>query len=581
MKINKSIILTIAASLVIGAIFGAVFFGGNSHTETATETHDHSRESELWTCSMHPQVRQSEPGNCPFCGMELIPLSSEEDSDPTILKMSNAAVQLANIQTTIIGNENASSQLALNGKIRLDQRNVHAQSAHFGGRIEKLYKQFVGEEVKKGDLIASVYSPEVLAAQLELIEAKKVESSNPSLLEATRQKLRNWKISEAQISAMENRTEVSENIDIYAHHGGTITQLLVKTGDHLMDEKAFMEVADLSELWVVFDVYEKDLGNIKLGDKVSFTPNNSSKVYEASISFISPNVDPTTRVVEVRADINNRSGALKPDMFVKGAIASPTTNGLLVPKSAVLWTGKRSVVYTKTSEGFSFRLNEVTLGPRVGDAYLVESGLNAGDEVVTNGAFTLDAEAQLQGKISMMNQVKTAASPTENTFTEVSLPEAKNFESSVNSTFQDQLLALAMAYLPLKDAMVEGNASAIRKAAIPVQTKLEKVDMTLAKGDAHMHWMALLGPMQDALARIISAENRDTQRLQFINLSKALINAVRSFGTNYESPLYVQFCPMANNDQGAIWLSTEENIVNPYFGDMMLTCGSIEETLTK
>ena len=581
MKINKSIILTIAASLVIGAIFGAVFFGGNSQTETATETHDHSGESELWTCSMHPQVRQSEPGNCPFCGMELIPLSSEEDSDPTILKMSNAAVQLANIQTTIIGNENASSQLALNGKIRLDQRNVHAQSAHFGGRIEKLYKQFVGEEVKKGDLIASVYSPEVLAAQLELIEAKKVESSNPSLLEATRQKLRNWKISEAQISAMENRTEASENIDIYAHHGGTITQLLVKTGDHLMDEKAFMEVADLSELWVVFDVYEKDLGNIKLGDKVSFTPNNSSKVYEASISFISPNVDPTTRVVEVRADINNQSGALKPDMFVKGSIASPTTNGLLVPKSAVLWTGKRSVVYTKTGEGLSFRLNEVTLGPRVGDAYLVESGLNAGDEVVTNGAFTLDAEAQLQGKISMMNPVKTAASPTENTFTEVSLPEAKSFESSVNSTFQNQLLTLAIAYLPLKDAMVEGDASAIRKAASPVQTKLEKVDMTLAKGDAHMHWMALLSPMQDALARIISTENRDTQRLQFINLSKALINAVRSFGTNYESPLYVQFCPMANNDQGAIWLSTEENIVNPYFGDMMLTCGSIEETLTK
>lgn len=580
MKINRSIILTIAASLVIGAIFGAVFFSGNSNPASTAETHDHSNETGLWTCSMHPQVRQTEPGDCPFCGMELIPVASEEESDPLVLKMTNAAVQLANIQTTIIGEGNATSALQLNGKIKADERHVHSQTTHVGGRIEKLFKNFEGEQVRIGEPIAAIYSPELVAAQEELLEAKKLESSNPILLEAARKKLRYWKLSQEQISKIEQANEPMRNINLLADFKGVITEKLVNNGDHLMEGQALMEIADLSKLWVVFDVYEKDLNAIRLGDEIDFTLNGTTKSFKARVSFISPNVDPTTRVVEVRADINNK-GDLKPEMFLQGEITTSASNELMVPKSAVLWTGKRSVVYTKTGDGASFKLNEVSLGARVGDSYIVESGLEAGDEVVTNGAFTLDAEAQLQGKASMMTPASITAAPETPNFEEIELPTSTNYETQVDPQFQEQLLAVALAYLPLKDAMVEGKATAIKKATTPVQESLKAVDMSLAKGEAHMHWMALLNPMNEALSQIESSTDRDEQRLQFINLSKALINAVRSFGTNYESPLYVQFCPMANDDKGAIWLSKEENIVNPYFGDMMLTCGSVEEILTK
>jgi Cu(I)/Ag(I) efflux system membrane fusion protein len=215
--------------------------------------------------------------------------------------------------------------------------------------------------------------------------------------------------------------------------------------------------------------------------------------------------------------------------------------------------------------------------------------------VVVNGAFTLDAEAQLRGKISMMNPTGGAsatghnhgeqsmnssneASP-ENPFYVVELTDSKDYKNQVDPKFQKQLMNLSMKYIALKDLMVEGNGSSIRKEGIKVKTTLNQVDMSLVKGEAHLHWMSLLKPMTESLETITTSGDRDIQRLQFINLSKALINAVQSFGTSFDSPLYVQYCPMANNNQGATWISKEENIVNPYFGDVMLTCGNVESII--
>ena len=143
------------------------------------------------------------------------------------------------------------------------------------------------------------------------------------------------------------------------------------------------------------------------------------------------------------------------------------------------------------------------------------------------------------------------------------------------------MINLSIEYISLKDEMVDGNASNIRKAGINVRKALDKVNMNLTKGEAHMHWMTLLNPMQQSLDFITSTGNRDSQRLEFINLSKVLINALQSFGSSSDSPLYVQFCPMANNNSGATWVSLEEEIINPYFGDEMLNCGNVETIIKK
>ncbi|OEK05709.1 efflux RND transporter periplasmic adaptor subunit [Roseivirga misakiensis] len=579
MKLNKSILLTIGVTLVIGVTAGALLFG-NKGPEVQEASHRHTEdENGLWTCSMHPQVRQSEAGSCPFCGMDLIPASNEESGDPTILKMSNAAMQLANIQTAVIGSSKTASAIRLNGKIKVDDRLVNLQTTHFKGRVEALYKGFEGDVVEKGEKVASIYSPELVTAQEELIAAKKLADSNPVLLDAARKKLHHWKLSMDQIMEIEKSSEPLRNFDLLSDYSGVVTKKIVNNGTHLHEGGGLMEVTDLSSLWAVFEVYERDLNTVSVGQKVRFTTSRSNEEYVGTISFISPNVDPKSRIVEVRADVSNRNQKLKPDMFIEATIFAGIDDGLQVPKSAVLWTGKRSIVYVKIPDESGFQLREVTLGESNGDTYLIEDGLEKGEEVVVNGAFTLDAESQLKGNNSMMNPLSSKTGSEGEGFKEVELPEFKDLSGNIGEQFKEELSALSSEYITLKDAMVLGNGSEIRKAGVLVENAIQQMVFNNESNTVQEYWEPLQDIMNKSLDFITTTNDRDAQRLEFINLSKALINAVKSFGTSFESPLYIQYCPMANNDKGATWISKEEKIINPYFGDVMLNCGNVEEVI--
>lgn len=585
MKIDKSTIFTIVITLIVGVVLGSFLFNGKDNENLTEHEHEVSEVTGLWTCSMHPQVQASDPGSCPFCGMDLIPVASDDTGgNPQALKMSAAAMQLANIQTSIIGEGSSNSNLVLNGRVKADTRQVNVQTTHFAARIEKLYKNFEGEVVRKGDKIATLYSPQLVTAQEELIEAKKMEASNPVLLEAARKKLHHWKLSMEQIQEIETSSKPMRNFDLLSDYDGVISKKMVNTGDHLKEGGVLLEVTDLTKVWAVFEVYEKDLQFLKVGQQISFSSSSSSnQVFDGKIAFIEPTLNVNKRVIEIRVDVDNRKGLLKPDMFLKGNVSlGESKKGISVPKSAVLWTGERSIVYLKTIDesGSYFQLREVKLGTNSGDAYEILEGLAIGDEVVTNGAFTLDAEAQLKGKVSMMNPSASEIEiGGEAEFQLIDLPVVKNFLKTTDPAFQKQLNLLTNDYIQLKDEMVKGQASSIKNASDKVTQSLSKVDMKLTKGEAHMHWMALLTPMQTSLDKIILSKNRDAQRLEFINLSKAMINAVESFGVGNESPLYIQFCPMANDNKGATWISLNENIINPYFGDAMLTCGSVESVI--
>ena len=585
MVFNRSNLFIILIALGAGLLLGWLLFSSSDRPMAADAMASHAHESgenEVWTCSMHPQVRQDEPGKCPFCGMDLIPVSETKEEDPALLKMSDAALQLANVRTSIVQGDFAKGTLLLNGKVKVDERRIHTQATHFEGRIEKLYKNFTGEKIKKGEKIASLYSPELVAAQEELIEAKRLEHSNPSLSEAARKKLRHWKLSDVQIQAIENAQEPIRNFDLLADYGGVITQKMVNQGDYLHEGGGLFEIINFQNLWIIFELYEQDIPKVKLGDVLTFnTPAMPGETYQAKVTFISPVLNARKRVVEVRADFDNRRQSLKPDLFVTGTLQiSQKAKSLKVPKSAVLWTGKRSIVYKKLAdrETPSFQLTEVTLGQEMGDYYLVEEGLSEGDEIVTHGAFTIDAEAQLKGKSSMMNPV-AASNNGKAAFKEIRLPAFKNYQNEVSRLFRDQLETLVHHYIGLKDAMVEGNSSDISRQGQKAAMALENMDMISVKGEAHTHWMELYAPMQESIEQIKASNDREEQRLVFINLSNAIINATKSFGSAYENPLYIQFCPMANENKGALWLSREEEIINPYFGEAMLHCGNVEEVL--
>lgn len=400
--------------LVVGLFLGWLIFGSSSNRNNEATEHEQGEGTEqIWTCAMHPQIRQNKPGKCPLCGMDLIPLktsgSGDETIDPNAIQLSKEAVALANIQTTAISRQNPVKDIQLYGTIQVDERLSQSQTSSINGRIEKLAVNFTGESVRQGQTIATIYSPELSSAQQELLEAAKMQSEQPALIQAAREKLRLWKLTDEQIARIEQSEAVSALVEIKANTSGIVVGKKVNQGDYVNQGSVLFEIANLSQVWAMFDAYEVDLPFLKVGDKIDFTLQAvPGKTFSGRLSFIDPILDKTTRTAKIRVETANSGMQLKPEMYANAIIKASLkqfNNEIVIPKSAVLWTGKRSIVYVKqpNTQSPTFMLHEIELGPTLGDSYVVLSGVNEGDELVTNGAFTIDASAQLEGKRSMMN----------------------------------------------------------------------------------------------------------------------------------------------------------------------------------
>ena len=397
--------LVLLAGLFLGWLF---FHSGNKSTEKQqlTET-----KKQIWTCAMHPQIRLNHPGKCPICGMELILLQNAGAKiDSNAVHFSKEAMELANVSTSIVSYQKPVKEVRLYGKVQADERLLQNQVAHIGGRIEKLFVNFTGEPVHKGQLLAMIYSPDLITAQQELIEAAKSKQTQPEIYQAAMEKLMQWMLTERQIAQIEKSGKVKTNFEVYSNTSGIVTARRVNTGDHVSEGSVLYDIANLSSIWVLFDAYESDLPFLKVGTTISFTlqalPGTN---FSAKIQFIDPVIDPVNRVAKVRVEVSNGGGKLKPEMFATGVVKANLNefkDKLVIPRSAVLWTGKRSIVYVKQpdTQEVNFKMREIDLGPMLGNSYVVLGGLNDGEEIVTDGTFSVDAAAQLAGKPSMMNR---------------------------------------------------------------------------------------------------------------------------------------------------------------------------------
>jgi len=598
---NKNIIY-ISVALIVGLLGGFLLFGGGSAdkaTINVKDTHDHSEEiasNQMWTCSMHPQIMQPEPGDCPICGMDLIPAESGADGlNANEIKMTDNAMALANIQTSLVGKgQMGNNSLKLSGKIKANEESNAVQVTYFGGRIEKLYVNSTGERVGAGQRLATIYSPELVAAQQELLTASSLKESQPELYKAVRNKLKLWKLSEKQIKAIETAGKVQENFPVFATVSGTVTMKMVEEGDYLKQGQPLYKIANLNTVWAEFDAYENQIASLKEGQTIKVTTNAyRNEVFDAKVSFIDPLLNSATRTVVVRAVLQNKKDLFKPGMFVEGIIEgtqTSTENTVSVPSTAVMWTGERSVVYVKTNPNEAiFEMREVLLGNANGDSYTILEGLKNGDEVVTNGTFTVDAAAQLQGKKSMMNASggKTMTgheghlgmqedNSGENT-NEANHSQMKE-RIEVSNKFQNQLKQVFDDYILLKDALVNDDAKGAQQAGKQINQSLKKVDMKLLSDEkAHNHWMTIQKELKTSANSIENDSDIATQRAHFKHLSAHMISSVQLFGVNEN--VYIQFCPMADNNKGAYWISLEKEVRNPYYGAAMLTCGEVNATL--
>lgn len=569
----------------IGGLFlGWLFFHSPEKTE---EKHDHSAEegqSAVWTCSMHPQIRMDKPGKCPLCGMDLIPLSkSNAMVDAAAISFTREAAELANVMTSTVTRQKPEKEVRLYGKIQADERLLQSLVAHIPGRIEKLMVNFTGETVRQGQTLALIFSPELVTAQQELLEAAKTKESQPEIYDAVKEKLRLWKLTDAQIAAIESSGSIKNNFEVVSNTSGIVTARRVNNGDYVAQGTVLYEIADLSKVWALFDAYESDLPFLSEGNKLTFTvqavPGQS---FTGNIDFIDPVIDPVTRVAKVRVEINNRNKKLKPEMFATGIVNASLPeyrDNFIIPKSAVLWTGKRSVVYVKLPGNDPvFKIREIEIGPMLGNSYVVMNGLLEGEEIVTQGAFSVDAAAQLEGKPSMMNPEGGESSVGHNHAEKTPGDKKQNQPLQVDNTFKNQLNKVFDNYIVLKNAFVKSDGSKVKEAATKVLQALSKTDMKLLNGEAHEQWMILSKSLEKELKKIGATADLGQQRLAFSSFNNNFYKAVTTFGLSGKT-IYYQFCPMANNDKGAYWFSTSEPIENPYFGDEMLTCGENKEIL--
>ncbi|WP_187262941.1 efflux RND transporter periplasmic adaptor subunit [Pontibacter beigongshangensis] len=561
-KTYATYLLIALAGLGLGwLLFGRA--GSEANHNHATE----SADAHQYTCSMHPQIRQDGPGKCPICGMDLIPVTtggrSAGQANKYVLEMTPEAVALANIQTTVVGTGSTANELQLAGTIQVNEQNLSAITARFPGRVERLYVNSLGQPVRKGERLASLYSPELITAQRELQEAAKARELMPELYEASKTKLRLLGLTNNQIQRIEGTNELITSFDIFANASGIVTERLVATGDYVSTGTTLFNVANLSTVWVALDAYESNLALVQEGAPIVFTVAGiPGKEFTTKVQFITPTLNSGTRAVQVRAEVPNAGNQLKPGMFVNATIktaAKAESASLTVPSTAVLWTGKRSVVYVKTGnqDNPAFEMREVTLGPKIGQNYAITAGLSAGEEVVTNGVFAVDGAAQLSGNYSMMSVPASSTVP-------------------VPAAFQSQFSALVAHYLAIKNALVASEAGAARTEAGNFIKALNQVDMSLLNEEPHKRWMELLPALKLNAEAIQKLQDLEKQRIAFSPLSNHMIEAVELFGV--QQVAYKQSCPMADNDAGAFWLSEQKEIRNPYFGQSMLSCGDTEKT---
>lgn len=593
--------------LILGILLGWLLFGrtGNSSTEALPDNHslsDH-KPGTVWTCSMHPQIRSDKPGSCPICGMDLVPLQTEEETGDVAaqytVKLSDAAMKIAEVSMSTVERKAPYKEVYLPGKVMPDERKIAQLTARYPGRIEKLFVNFTGQKVRKGEVLAKIYSPELVTAQRELFEAIKFKEANPKYYAAARQKLKLWDLTDSQIDQIEQSGDVIFYFDVQSPLSGTVTKREVALGDYVKEGNSLFEVVDLSHVWVMFDAYENDIPWIKLRDQISFTIKSiPGKEFKSTVTFIDPVLDRMARVVKVRTELNNPNDVLKPEMLASGLLRTMlpgSREALVVPKSSVLWTGKKAVVYVMTDDHNNmFQYREIDLGAEAGDYYVVKAGLQEGEMVASNGVFKIDAAAQLKGEKSMMNPEggkvsmahdhgamtgdKKPESGSEHAGHETGKEQPMQMDMTVDKNFQKQLTAVYKAQLNLQEAFLATNPQEVKSAVPGVESSLKKVDMSLVKGEMHNHWMTSLKALNDALSKIQAAGDIEAQRLAYADFNDTLYGAIKMFGVTGET-IYFQFCPMARSGKGAYWLSAIKEIKNPYYGEAMLTCGETKEVI--
>lgn len=466
MKLSK-VIFGIGIPLILLASGYYLLGQGAKHTP-APQAASVPATQQVYTCSMHPQVRMDKPGKCPICEMPLIPASrreAEKGAAPS-LTLSEHAVAMASVETTAVEYRDLTRDLRAVGKIQYHEPSLATITARVDGYADKLFVNVTGVNIKQGDHLAEVYSPDLLTLEHELLISLGADST-ASMKESSRTRLRNKGLTDQQINDLITARKVTDRITLYSPITGTVIEKMIVQNSSFKAGDVLYRIANLDTVWVNLEIYEYDLAWIRYGQKVELTTESyPGKVFTGTVTFIQPVFSEETRTIRIPVYIENKDHALKPGMYVSAVIkaqlahdgeAAPTgvegkytcpmhpqvlndeagscpncgmplekipggshaghtgdaasgTGLLSIPVSAVLDSGTRRIVYVEKGRG-TYESREVTLGPRSDDYFPVLKGLNKGERVVTRGGFLIDSQFQISGHPSLFYPGGLQAAP--------------------------------------------------------------------------------------------------------------------------------------------------------------------------
>ncbi len=504
-----------------------------------------------YTCSMHPQIRQKEPGLCPICHMELVPLRQAQDAGPGI-RIDPVIVQNMGLRTARIGNGPVDVTIQAFGSLRVAEPKQHEISLKVKGYVERLLADTEGVRLRRGDPLLELYAPELLLAQEELLAAK--NSADPALLDAARRKLTLLDVDPAEIAAIETEAKPRRTLRFVAPADGILLQKNVVQGAAVEVGQVLFRIADLTTLWLDAQLYESQIALGKIGLPVVATVGAfPGQTFTGEVVFVGPTVDPDSRTATMRVALANPGMALKPGMYARITVRVRVAESApLVPREAVLDTGQRQLVFVQLEPG-RFAARKVVTGHGDADGRLqVLEGLSFGDVVVTSGQFLLDAESRMREGTQKLSAEGLAASR----------PAASRPQLLLDATAQAQLDAIVAAYLKLVDAMADDRFDE------PTLAELERA-LTAAKA-------AVLAPHRDTLQQTTALLHRGDLAQRRVELRKTsnaileLVSVAMPSRARFAELTHVH-CPMFPGD----WLQRGAKVRNPYHGSEMLECGDL------
>ena len=618
---NKTSIISLIICVKVGMFIGTLIPRSNAQVGEAEVTD--------WTCSMHPQVSLPEKGLCPICEMDLIARASMQSSGSgDTLELSEHAHALAQVETVEVLEIEAIRSLDIAAKVTRDETKVKVVTILGSGRVERLFANYVGMPVKKGDHLAEIFSPEFSSAAAELITGHQVSNEDSSIVQAATRRLKLLGVSDAEIKEIARSGKVPNQYTIYSPMDGIISGSLGHEGEWFKAGQKLFEIINLDTVWLMMDIYESQLDSVYFGQKVEVRVDSfPNRTWQGVVSFIEPHVNERSRSVKVRVQLENSDEVLRPMMLARAKLAvrynaesqvirpiiegkwiSPmhpeiirdepgacpvcgmrlikseeymrqqsakSNNPLIVPVESPLIIGDKAVVYLEVKPN-GYRPQLISLGQRVDAGYIVLEGLKSGDNIVSRGAFRLDSDLQIQGHMSMMNvwqqELQTAKEKAE---------VQAAIDPMMKKHVQPGLLKVAEQWVKIQEALSKGDLS----TAIVDFKHLDH----LVHGIPHLQDITILAQLDKELHAVNvliedAVNNRKSKILapRLADFSETLLRAQEFIGFGSGKQWAVMHCPMVPRDgdkEGASWIQKPGELWNPFFFGGMKHCGEHKEDI--